>query len=336
MSNEATSQQASSPGLQPRPPLCWVNSPRPLSLQEYECFIGVSAHVAELKQFVTVQATQQQPVLLIGERGLRQEQIARALHQASKHWAQPFFTIDVHSLSSDALHQLLFGPGGMIRSCQRGTIYLDELANLPLPLQRQCAIYLEEWRRRARSGSAEGPRLVLATQWHPKASRAEKCLSASLIELLPQASFVLKPLRQRSEDIPYLASYLVERIARRLNKGRYEVSPAAMRVLTEYWWENNIDELESVLESALNCAPPHSIDEELLPLRIRRAALASIPESGIDLPRIVENYERQLIKTALRQTNGNQTRAARLLGLRLQTLNEKIKRFNERQKAKEP
>ncbi len=273
-------------------------------------------------------------MLLIGERGLRQEQIARALHQASKHWAQPFFALDAHSLSGDALHHLLFGPRGMIQSCQRGTIYLNELAKLPLPLQQRCAIYLEEWRWRARSGSPEGPRLVLATQWHPKAVKAEKRLAASLIELLPQASFALKPLRERSEDIPYLASYLVERIARRLN--RYEISPAAMRVLTEYWWENNIDELESVLESALNCAPPHSIDEELLPLRIRQAALASIPEQGIDLPRMVENYERQLIKTALRQTNGSQTRAARLLGLHLQTLNTKIKRFSERQKAKEP
>jgi DNA-binding NtrC family response regulator len=100
-------------------------------------------------------------------------------------------------------------------------------------------------------------------------------------------------------------------------------------MLSDYPWEGNIDELEAALESAINSTLPQQIDESLLPSRIRYAALKSIPTSGIDLPQLVDDFERSLIETALRQTNNNQTKAATLLGLRVQTLNMKLKRFKE-------
>jgi len=163
----------------PRPQLAGAERGAPSP--QFDCFIGVSAHLTELKEFISAQAAAHQPVLLIGERGLRQEQIA------------------------------------------------------------------EE----------------------------------------------------------------------------------AMRMLVEYVWERNIDELESVIESMLVHAPPPRIDEHLLPDRIRYSSLRTIQPSGIDLPTVVGDYERSLIETALRQTGGNQTKAGRLLGLRVQTLNMKLKRFAE-------
>jgi len=114
-----------------------------------------------------------------------------------------------------------------------------------------------------------------------------------------------------------------------LGKEGREIANEAMRLLIEYEWERNIDELESVIESMLTNAPPPRIDENLLPDRIRYASLQAIPPSGIDLPTVVVDYERRLIETALRQTGGNQTKAGRLLGLRVQTLNMKLKRFAE-------
>jgi DNA-binding NtrC family response regulator len=102
-----------------------------------------------------------------------------------------------------------------------------------------------------------------------------------------------------------------------------------MRTLAEYSWERNIDEMESALESMLANAPPPEIDENLLPERVRYASLRTIPPTGIDLSAVVDDYERSLIETALRQTAGNQTKAGRLLGLRVQTLNMKLKRFAE-------
>jgi DNA-binding NtrC family response regulator len=307
-----------------------------VSLQNYESFIGPSTHVAELKQFISVQASQRQPVLLIGGRGLRQEQIARVLHQASEHWGEPFFAVNAHSLSGEALHTLLFGPRGVLESFQRGTIYINELTSLPLLLQQRFAAHLEEQRWRAHSGKASSQRLVFATEWNPGEMKAENRLAYGLVELLRPTSFQLKPLRERSEDIPYLANHLAERIAARLGKGAHEITAGAMKVLVEYEWEKNIDELEAVLESAISCTPPQRIDETQLPIRIRNATLKAIPTSGVDLPEMVDNYEWALIETALRQTGGNQTKAAQLLGLRVQTLNMKLKRFAEQRKSVAP
>jgi len=120
------------------------------------------------------------------------------------------------------------------------------------------------------------------------------------------------------------------KLVERLGKGSHEISPGAVKMLSDYPWEGNIDELEAALESAISATQPQQIDESLLPSRIRYAALKSIPSSGIELPRMVDDFERGLIDTALRQTNNNQTKAAALLGLRVQTLNMKLKRFKEK------
>lgn len=311
---------------QPRPSLTLVNQ-REISYGSYECFTGVSQNVAELKTFIGLQATQTHPVLLIGERGLRQEQVARVLHQASAQWGQPFFAVNAHGLSSEALHNLLFGPHGMIETVKQGTIYINELTSLPLLLQQRFAVYLEEHRWRMRGGNGARQRLIFASEWNPADRTAENRIAFGLVEMLRPSSFTIKPLRERSEDIQYLARHLLTRIVQRARKGDHEISPAALHALQEYQWEGNIDELESVLESAVNCLPPPQIDEAVLPSRIRYARLKSLPPEGVDLPQIVDDFERNLIATALQQCGNSQTKASKLLGLRVQTLNMKLKRY---------
>jgi DNA-binding NtrC family response regulator len=137
-------------------------------------------------------------------------------------------------------------------------------------------------------------------------------------------------LRERSEDIPYIAKHLVARIAQKLNKGAHEITSEALSALTEYKWEGNLDELESALEGSISRLPPRQVDESVLPSRIRYARLKSIPPAGIDLPQIVDDFERDLIAMALWQSGGGQTKASMLLGLRVQTLNIKLKRYAER------
>jgi DNA-binding NtrC family response regulator len=319
--------------LKPRPALTLVNAPRVLSLDQYECFVGVSNNVADLKQFISVQAAQQdaeKATLLIGERGLRQEQIARVLHKASANWSQPFLSVNAHSLDSEALHSLLFDSHGMIETCQNGTIFINELTRLPALLQQRFAALIEEQRWRGHSSKKKGPRLIFATEWKASEITSENRIGYGLVELLKPSGFTIKPLRERSEDIPYLVKHLLHRIVTRLGKGDHEITPGAMKMLADYSWEGNIDELESSLESAVNNTRPQQIDESLLPSRIRFAALKAIPPGGIDLPQIVDDFERNLIETALRQTCNNQTKASALLGLRVQTLNMKLKRFKEK------
>ena len=311
---------------QPRPALTLVNQ-RAISYSSYESFIGVSQNVNDLKNFIGLQATQALPVLLIGERGLRQEQVARVLHQASEQWSQPFFAVNAHGLSSEALHNLLFGPHGMIETVKQGTIYINELTHLPLILQQRFAVYLEEHRWRERGGTNGRQRLIFASEWNPADRTAENRIAFGLVEMLRPTSFLIKSLRERSEDIQYLAKHLLAKIAQRLHKSDHEITSTALHALQEYLWEGNIDELEAVLESAVNCLPPPQIDETVLPSRIRYARLKSLPPEGVDLPDIVDDFERNLIATALRQCGNSQTKASKLLGLRVQTLNMKLKRY---------
>ncbi len=327
--NKSSGEQAveSQMSPQPRPALTLINGRREISYSNYECFTGVSPNVSDLKKFIGVQASQTQPVLLIGERGSRQEQVARVLHQASAQWAQPFFAINAHGLSPEGLHNILFGSQGMIETVKQGTIYINDLTSLPLLLQQRFAVYLEEQRWRARGGIGGGQRLVFASEWNPADRTAENRIAYGLVEMLRPFSFIIKPLRERSEDIGYLAKHLVARIAQKLNKGAHEITPDALNALMEYNWEGNIDELESVLESVISCLPPQQVNESVLPSRIRYARLKSIPPDGIDLPQIIDDFERGLIATALEQSGGSQTRASKLLGLRVQTLNMKLKRY---------
>lgn len=311
---------------QPRPALTLVNQ-RAISYDDYECFAGVSQNVNDLKTFIGAQASQTHPVLLIGEHGMRQEQIARVLHQASAQWGQPFFAVNAHGLSSDALHGLLFGAQGMIETVKQGTIYINELTSLPLLLQQRFAVYLEEHRWRERGGNGGRQRLIFASEWNPADRTAENRIAFGLVEMLRPYSFTVKPLRERSEDIQYLARHLLTRLTHKLRRGDHEITPEALHALQEYNWEGNIDELEAVLESAVNCLPPPQIDEAVLPSRIRYARLKSLPPEGVDLPEIVDDFERNLIATALRQCGNSQTKASKLLGLRVQTLNMKLKRF---------
>lgn len=339
MPNDAADrQQEETPGLteapalaspQPRPALTLVNGQREISYENYECFIGVSVNVSDLKKFIGAHASQTHPILLIGERGLRQEQVARALHQASAQWAQPFFAVNAHGLGAEALHNILFGPQGMVETVKQGTIYINELTSLPPILQQRFAVYLEEQRWRGRESRQ---RLVFSSEWNPADRKAENRIAYGLVEMLRQLSFNIKPLRERSEDIPYMAKHLVARIAQKLGRGTSEITAEALAALTGYNWEGNIDELEAALESAISCLPPQQVSESVLPSRIRYAHLKSIPPDGIDLPQIVDDFERNLIATALDQSGGSQTKASKLLGLRVQTLNMKLKRYADQQR----
>lgn len=312
-----------------RPSLTLINGRRELSYDQFESFVGISSHINDLKEFIGVQATHSQPVLLIGERGLRQEQVARILHQAGEHWGSPFFAVNAHGLGPEALDSLLFGSQGMIETVREGTIYINELTSLPALLQQRFAVHLEEQRWRQPGGRPNSQRLVFASAINPGERSAENRIAYGLVEMLKPFSFSLKPLRERNEDIQYLVRHLTARISQRLGRGPHEISREALTALVDYNWPGNIDELETVIASAIESLPPKQIDEQALPSRIRFARLQSIPPAGIDLPSIVDDFERQLISTALAQTGGSQTRASKLLGLRVQTLNMKLKRYTE-------
>jgi DNA-binding NtrC family response regulator len=299
-------------------------------LSLYDGGAGVSVHLNELQNFLLRTSQQLQPVLLLGEPGLRQEQLARALHRLSANWAEPFLAVNAHGLSETTLHTLLFGAAGhtgMLASARRGTIFVNELTRLSPVLQQRFAVYLEErlWQKHEPASQ----RLVLATDEHAVERTTGNRIAYGLIELLRPHSFRLKPLRERSEDIPALATHITQRLAQKLKMGAVELPEATLRVLAGYHWPHNLEELEAVLQASLAQLGTVRIGEDALPEKIRYAQLRTLPASGIDLTKRMEDYERNLLTTALRQTGNSQTKAAKLLGLRVQTLNMKLKRWAE-------
>src|SRR5262245_1867583 len=297
-------------------------------LETDECFAGVSSHVAELRNFVREQAKEKHPALLIGERGLRQEQIVSAIHRMVGQSSHSFYSVAAREHGEATLNDLLASPSGLIGGCPEGTVFIDDVTSLPNSLQRRLAIHINERGVGEQGREAPGARLIFAAYHDGGGAGADNNLFHRLIAADYPARFHLKPLRERRDDIPHIVACLVKRIAARDAKGPLTVSPEAMESLASYDWGRNIEELESVLESALAQIRPLQINPARLPSRIRCASFRQIPEEGIDLERVVDEYERAMVPEALRQTGGKQTAAARMLRLQKQTLNMKLSRWN--------
>jgi len=291
-----------------------------------ESVIGVSVSTSQLKSFIHAQSQQALPILFIGEPGLRQEQLARLLHRMRGLPRDAFQVLSVRSHSHETLYRLLFASSGLLEAPHDGTILIDDLAALSGPLQYRLALSIEEQHQQIREGKPAGWRLIFTADAATEGA-ADDLSSSYLFKVLKPFSFRLVPLRERSEDIPYLANYLVEQLCGRLGKGPHHLKPVTLALLSAYNWQCNIDELAAILESAIAHTPPVEIGDELLPARIRYAKLDKIPEEGIKLSQVLKEYERSLINTAMQQSGEVQTKAARLLGMREQTLNMKLKRL---------
>lgn len=329
MSNEVNAEELAQQFEAPRSSPASEEAPTASPLETDECFAGVSSHVAELRNFVRDQANEKHPALLIGERGLRQEQIALAIHLMSGQSPHPFYPVVAREHCEATLNDLLTSPSGLIGGCHDGTVFIDDVTSLPNPLQRRLAIHINERSVGAQAGETPGARLIFAAYHDADGAGVDNSLFHHIIAMDYPARFHLKPLRERRDDIPHAVARLVERIAARDAKGPFTVSPEGMEALTSYDWERNIEELESVLESAVAQIAPLQINPARLPSRIRYVSLQELPEEGIDLPRVVDEYERAVAAEALRQAGGKQTVAARMLRLNKQTLNMKLSRWQE-------
>lgn len=295
--------------------------------ESYDCLLGCSDHVKSLRKFLSWQAVNREPTLLIGSPGLRHAQLARAIHDASKYPESPFTTVEVCSSKGEALGDLLFGPKGLLSGNPRGTVLISGLTGFPDYLQERVSAYL--------NGKLNGVfpadhsvQLIFVVDANSENPLATSNVDPELANRLMRNSYVIKPLRERSVDLSYLIKHLLVRVSLRLNKIPCHISPHALALLSAQKWERNIDELEGVLEGIVNSLPPQMITLDNLPHDIRHSKLNSIPPEGIDLYAYVGEFEKSLIEAALGQANGKQTEAARLLKMTPQTLNSKLKRYH--------
>ncbi len=311
---------------------------------------GKSPAMLGLYQLIETVASSNATVLITGETGTGKEMVARAIHQSSLRRQQRFVALNCGAIPESLLEAELFGHVrgaftgavgnrlGRIEQADRGTLFLDEVGNMPSSLQMKLLRVLQE-REFERIGDPRSVkvdvRVIAATNADLGKMVREATFREDLFYRLNVVAVQLPPLRDRLEDIPLLVARFIEKL-QPAGEGRESivVSQDAMRRLMAHKWPGNVRQLENIVERALALGGGRRrIDVDDLPADIRGAEVAptltpGLPESGVDLPALVLDFERHLIDQALMRTEGNRGAAARLLGLKRTTLVEKLRRLS--------
>ena len=311
--------------------------------------VGKSAAMLGLYQLIETVAGSNATVLITGETGTGKEMVARAIHQSSLRRQQRFVALNCGAIPESLLEAELFGHvrgaftgavgnrPGRIEQADRGTLFLDEVGNMPSSLQMKLLRVLQE-REFERIGDPRSVkvdvRVIAATNADLGKMVREGTFREDLFYRLNVVAVQLPPLRERLEDIPLLVARFIEKL-QPAGEGRESivVSQNAMRRLMAHKWPGNVRQLENIIERALALSGGRRrIDVDDLPADIRGEEVAptltpGLPESGVDLPALVLDFERHLIDQALTRTEGNRGAAARLLGLKRTTLVEKLRRL---------
>jgi DNA-binding NtrC family response regulator len=306
---------------------------------EPEPFLGESAAIRELERQARTVAGAESPVLLQGETGTGKGLLARWLHAHSRRAQQAFVDLNCAGLSRELLDSELFGHAkgaftgalaakpGLFETADRGSFFLDEIGDTEITLQPKILKVVEEKRFRRLGEVAErrvDVRMIAASNVDLGQAVAEKRFRADLYYRLNTLTLRLTPLRDRPEDIPVLASSILERLGVETGK-RLELGDDAIDRLCRYEWPGNIRELHNVLERALLLARTTRIDATHLTLESRLPAIAEPPAGGDLFQGSLEEVERRYIERILRLENGQVDRAADRLSVPRSTLYQRLK-----------
>jgi len=306
--------------------------------------VGRSPRIAQALTLADKVARHPSTVLITGESGTGKELVARHIHDASPRASRPFVAVNCAAIPEALLESELFGHAkgaftgataerqGLFEEAHEGTLFLDELGDLPVPLQVKLLRALQEGEVRRVGDNASRSvdvRLVAATARDLESDVAEGKFRADLYYRINVVRIHLPALRERSEDIPELVRHFIERFNRRLGMHVTGTAPAAMRALVEYPWPGNVRELENVVERAMVLTDGPQLCVEQLPTLAPPVTRNETAVSPLDLSvkRRTEELERALIKEALERTRGNRTRAAKLLDLSHRALLYKIRDY---------
>jgi transcriptional regulator with GAF, ATPase, and Fis domain len=267
-------------------------------------------------------------VLLRGESGTGKEVVARALHDGSRRADRPFVAINCATLSETLLESELFGhekgafTGALARKigkfevADRGTLFLDEIGEIPTGLQAKLLRALQE-REFERLGGTRpirvDVRVIAATNQDLDRGLKERTFREDLYYRLNVLPINIPPLRERKEDLPYLAEHFVHKLSRDARR-ECVITDAAMKKLMAYEWPGNVRELENVIERSIVLCVGTELTADDIKLDAARARTSQGPgflPDGVSL----DEYEQSIIREALRRANGNKSQAARLLGI---------------------
>lgn len=307
--------------------------------------ISNSKKMQEVFELVNKVADTNASVLIIGESGTGKEGIAASIHNKSSRNNKPFITVNCGAIPETLIESELFGyekgaftganarKAGRFDRAQGGTLFLDEIGELSLPLQVKILRVLQE-KEFERVGGSEviksDVRIIAATNRDLDKMAEKGEFREDLLYRLKVIPVYLPPLRERKEDIPPLVEYFMDKYSKEVNKGKLTMEKDTLDLLKNYDFPGNIRELENLIERLVILSSDLVIGPSLLPKEILKEAFSGkkedfiLPEEGINLEKVEESFVRQ----ALIMANGNQTHAAKLLGLSRHALIYRMEKFN--------
>ncbi len=316
----------------------------------FEGLVGRSPLMRELFALLETVAASASTVLVQGETGTGKELAARAIHHNSPRRRHRFVALNCSAVPETLLEAELFGHArgaftgaiatrqGKLETAHLGTLFLDEIGTMSGGLQAKLLRVLQE-RELERLGDTRtikiDVRIIAATNADLAQLVGDGRFREDLFYRLNVIPILLPPLRDRREDIPLLVQHFVHQLTgQQVPPRKISVTQEAMRRMMGYAWPGNIRQLENAVERALALGGDRTqIDVSDLPPELQNTpagaqpARALLPEGGLDLPAYIADTERQLIRQALSETDGNKQQAARLLGLKRTTLVEKTRRL---------
>jgi two-component system response regulator PilR (NtrC family) len=316
----------------------------------FDDIIGRSPRMKQVFDLILQAAPSRSTILVMGESGTGKELVARALHTHSARSDRPFITVNSGNLPPDLLESNLFGhvkgaftgaiypKKGLFELADKGTIFFDEIGNVPLETQAKLLRVMQE-REFMRLGGIEtikvDVRIVAATNVDLRRMMEDGRFREDLYYRLHVITIQMPPLRERKDDIPLLAQHFLQKYGEENAKSVLELTPDALDLLMEYDWPGNVRELENVIERAVVLSTGSRIGPELVPDYVRsthpfQMPTFVVPPEGIPFKDVITDFEKRLIEATLEAAGGVQKRAAELLHIKPTTLNEMIKRYDIR------
>jgi two-component system response regulator PilR (NtrC family) len=316
--------------------------------------IGRSSRMKQVFDLIIQAAPSRTTMLIDGESGTGKELVARSLHQNSTRADRAFITVNSGNLPPDLLESNLFGhvkgaftgavypKKGLFELADKGTIFFDEIGNIPLETQAKLLRVIQE-REFMRLGGVEtikvDVRIIAATNVDLKRMMDDGKFREDLYYRLHVITVQLPPLRERRDDVPLLVQHFLEKYGQENQKTTLELTPEALDLLMDYEWPGNVRELENVIERAVVLSTGSRIDVDLIPDNVRSSRRFQMPQfivppEGISFKDVTTDFEKRLIESTLEAAGGVQKRAAELLHIKPTTLNEMLKRHDIRPRRK--
>ncbi len=303
--------------------------------------ISCSKQMEELKEKVKRIADSDISVLIRGESGTGKELFAHSVHQLSSRSEKPFVKVNCGAIPEHLLESELFGyeegaftgakkggKKGKFQLADGGTIFLDEIGDLPLHMQVKLLRVLQE-KEVEPIGSTKtvsiDVRIIAATNRPLEKMIEEKRFREDLYYRINVVPFVIPPLRERPEDIEMLAYHFIKKIAKRSGKRVTAISPDVLQLLRQHVWPGNIRELENVMEAAVHFESGKTITVDALPEYLKANTTYQI--EGKTLKELLEETEKAAIEQSLQRFRGDKLKAAKALGISKSAMYEKIKKY---------